>query len=170
MTTVQSCVEWRVHWSFRCDCKTSLSSYVRTREWKPSSESWATSLRKTWIASVVPVVFSFTLKPRPTYVAWVCNYIAYVCVDSAPLSVSHVPTFSPFCPIRTQPLFIHRLPPPPPSITSHLRYARKHFSSSGNEHLLKEIQTAMGLLAFSPTTKCKRYQVRWHSISLVNPV
>lgn len=39
------------------------------------------------------------------------------------------------------------------------RYARKHFGSAGNEQFLREIQMAMGLLAFSPATKCKRYQV-----------
>ena len=38
------------------------------------------------------------------------------------------------------------------------RYAKKHFGS-GNEQFMKEIQMAMGLLAFSPATKCKRYQV-----------
>lgn len=42
-----------------------------------------------------------------------------------------------------------------------LRYARKHFT--GNpvvpELPIKDIQMAMGLLAFSPSTKCRRYQV-----------
>ena len=39
----------------------------------------------------------------------------------------------------------------------HFRYVRKHFSN-GSEHLLRDIQQAMGLLAFSPTTRVKRYQ------------
>ncbi|XP_064383762.1 E3 ubiquitin-protein transferase MAEA-like [Halichondria panicea] len=39
-----------------------------------------------------------------------------------------------------------------------IKYARKHFGSAGNEQFLREIQMAMGLLAFSPATKCKRYQ------------
>ncbi len=46
------------------------------------------------------------------------------------------------------------LPPPPPH-----RYARKYFGIAGNEQFLREIQMAMGLLAFSPATKSKRYQV-----------
>ena len=37
------------------------------------------------------------------------------------------------------------------------RYARKHFNG-GSDHLLKDIQQAMGLLAFSTNTRVKRYQ------------
>ena len=36
------------------------------------------------------------------------------------------------------------------------RYARKHFSSS--DQLLKDVQQAMGLLAFDPSTRIRRYQ------------
>ena len=44
------------------------------------------------------------------------------------------------------------------------RYARKHFTAAGSENLVKDIQSAMGLLAFSPSTRCKRYQVRALSV------
>ena len=37
------------------------------------------------------------------------------------------------------------------------RYARKNFSNS-SDHLLKDIQQAMGLLAFDHSTRIKRYQ------------
>ena len=37
------------------------------------------------------------------------------------------------------------------------RYAQKHFST-GSEHLLKDIQQAMALLAFKPNTHIRRYQ------------
>ena len=37
------------------------------------------------------------------------------------------------------------------------RYARKHFGNS-SDHLLKDIQQAMGLLAFDHSTRIKRYQ------------
>lgn len=37
------------------------------------------------------------------------------------------------------------------------RYARKYFSN-GSDHLLKDIQQAMGLLAFDSNTRIKRYQ------------
>ncbi len=40
------------------------------------------------------------------------------------------------------------------------RYARKHFSC-GDEQFMQNIQRAMGLLAYSPATKCKRYQVSY---------
>lgn len=48
------------------------------------------------------------------------------------------------------------------------RYARKHFSNS-SDHLLKDIQQAMGLLAFDPSTRIKRYQklfslTRWEGL------
>jgi len=119
------------------------------------------------------------------------NSVAYVhgvitpASPSLPLSPPSSPlTFSPL-PDLYRPSFLHLLPRPLPCAPSTScpdpspvplpppylrRYARKHFSSTGNEHLLKEIQTAMGLLAFSPTTKCKRYQVHSHSMSPVNPV
>jgi len=46
-----------------------------------------------------------------------------------------------------------------------VRYARKHLtSSSAGDLQLKEVQTAMGLLAFTPDTKCRRYQVWGHKV------
>lgn len=49
-----------------------------------------------------------------------------------------------------------------------IKYARKHFNNGGKQ-LLKEMQSAMGLLAYSPTTRCKRYQKlfsssRWENL------
>ncbi|CAI8047840.1 E3 ubiquitin-protein transferase MAEA [Geodia barretti] len=38
-----------------------------------------------------------------------------------------------------------------------IKYARKHFGNS-SDHLLKDIQQAMGLLAFDHSTRIKRYQ------------
>ena len=46
-----------------------------------------------------------------------------------------------------------------------IKYARKHFNNGGKQ-LLKEMQSAMGLLAYSPTTRCKRYQVRRLELSI----
>lgn len=46
------------------------------------------------------------------------------------------------------------------------RYARKHFTGNptvGSDLSIKDVQTAMGLLAFSPSTTCRRYQV--HTLS-----
>lgn len=38
------------------------------------------------------------------------------------------------------------------------RYARKHLSSGGEE-LMPDLKSAMALLAFTPTTTCKKYKV-----------
>ncbi len=47
------------------------------------------------------------------------------------------------------------------NLCKRVRYVRKHFTSTASGDLqAKELQTAMGLLAFSPTTKCRRYQVK----------
>ena len=179
MTTVQSCVGWRVRWSFRCDYKTLLSSYARTREWKPSSESRPTSLDYTQNGLNYFSSPSCTLKPCPTHVTWAWLVLhtytvllllpppLFLCLHLLLLSLSPLYPISIGLLSSTSCPDPSPVPLPPPYLR---RYARKHFSSSGNEHLLKEIQTAMGLLAFSPTTKCKRYQVHSHSMSHVNPV